>query len=46
MTNTTPTTPELAMSLMDEIGIVDSDGDGWREFEGELLEIPMFRLEF
>ncbi|MCE2472311.1 MAG: ABC transporter substrate-binding protein [Anaerolineae bacterium] len=34
--------PELAMSLMDEMGIVDTDGDGLREWEGSNLEIPMF----
>jgi peptide/nickel transport system substrate-binding protein len=28
---------EGAMALLDEAGIVDSDGDGWREFEGEKL---------
>ncbi len=27
--------PERALSLLDEIGIVDSDGDGWREWHGE-----------
>lgn len=32
--------PELAKQLLDEMGIVDSDGDGWREFEGETLVVP------
>ena len=26
-----------AMALLDECGVVDSDGDGWREFNGEKL---------
>lgn len=28
---------EGAKALLDEAGIVDSDGDGWREFEGQKL---------
>jgi peptide/nickel transport system substrate-binding protein len=28
---------EGAKALLDEAGIVDSDGDGWRDFEGEKL---------
>ncbi len=34
--------PELAMSLLDEIGIVDTNGDGLREWEGENMIIPMY----
>ena len=34
--------PELAMSLLDEIGIVDTDGDGLREWEGENMVVPMY----
>ena len=34
--------PELAMSLLDDLGIVDSDDDGWREMEaGTNLVLPM-----
>ena len=34
--------PDLAMSLLDDLGIVDSDGDGWREMEaGTNLVLPM-----
>jgi peptide/nickel transport system substrate-binding protein len=28
---------EGAMALLDECGVVDSDGDGWREYNGEKL---------
>jgi peptide/nickel transport system substrate-binding protein len=34
--------PELAMQLLDEIGIVDTNGDGLREWEGENMVIPMY----
>lgn len=34
--------PELAMQLLDEMGIVDGDGDGIREWNGENLVIPMY----
>jgi peptide/nickel transport system substrate-binding protein len=34
--------PDLAMQLLDEIGITDSDGDGFREFNGEKLVVPLF----
>lgn len=34
--------PEHAKALLDEIGIVDNDGDGWREFEGQNLVLPLF----
>lgn len=30
---------EGAKALLDEAGIVDSDGDGWREFEGEKISL-------
>lgn len=34
--------PELAMSLLDDLGIVDTDDDGWREMEaGTNLVLPM-----
>lgn len=32
--------PEKAMAMLDEIGIQDADGDGWREYpDGEDLEV-------
>ena len=34
--------PELAMSILDDLGIVDTDGDGLREWEGENMVIPMY----
>ena len=34
--------PELAASLLDEAGVVDADGDGWRDRpDGTTLEIPI-----
>ncbi len=34
--------PELAQSLLDELGMVDTDGDGWRELpNGERFELPI-----
>ena len=33
--------PEYAMKLMDEAGIVDSDGDGWRELNGEKIALTL-----
>lgn len=34
--------PELAKQLLDEMGIIDKDGDGWRDFNGKTLVIPLF----
>jgi len=34
--------PALAMSLLDGLGIKDTDGDGFREYDGKKLVIPMF----
>ena len=34
--------PELAASLLDEMGVVDEDGDGLRDWEGETLGIPRY----
>lgn len=31
--------PEGAMALLDSAGIVDTDGDGWREIDGKNIEI-------
>lgn len=34
--------PDLARSLLDELGMVDVDGDGWRELpDGEKFELPI-----
>ena len=34
-----PYDPEGAMKLLDEAGVVDSNGDGWREFEGQEFQL-------
>jgi peptide/nickel transport system substrate-binding protein len=34
--------PDLAVSLLDDMGIVDTNGDGLREWEGENMVIPMY----
>ena len=34
-----PTRIEKAKALLDEAGIVDSDGDGWREYNGEKVTL-------
>lgn len=31
--------PEQAMKILDEAGITDSDGDGWRELDGKNIEL-------
>ena len=31
--------PDAAMKLLDDAGIVDSDGDGWRELDGKNIEL-------
>ena len=33
--------PDMAMSLMDEIGVVDTDGDGIREYEGQNINLVL-----
>ena len=33
--------PEYAMKLMDDAGIVDSDGDGWRELNGQKISLTL-----
>ena len=33
--------PEYAMKLMDDAGIVDSDGDGWRELDGQKISLTL-----
>ena len=35
MTNSTTHDIDRALALLDEIGLVDSDGDGWREWHGD-----------
>ena len=34
-----PYDPELAKKMLDEQGLIDTDGDGYREFNGEPLEV-------
>ena len=31
--------PEQAMKILDDAGIVDTDGDGWRELDGENIKL-------
>ena len=38
--------PAKAMALLDEAGITDSDGDGWREYKGENLELVLVTMTF
>ncbi len=33
--------PEYAMKLMDDAGITDSDGDGWRELDGQKISLTL-----
>lgn len=33
--------PEYAMKLMDDAGIVDTDGDGWRELDGNKISLTL-----
>ncbi len=37
--------PERAKNLLDEMGIKDNDGNGWREWNGEDLTIPFMYYE-
>ncbi len=38
--------PAKAMQLLDEAGIKDNDGDGWREYKGENLELVLITMTF
>ena len=38
--------PAKAMALLDEAGITDSDGNGWREYKGEDLELVLVTMTF
>lgn len=33
--------PERAQIVLDEAGWIDSDGDGWRDRDGQLLNVPL-----
>ncbi len=38
--------PDSAMALLDEAGIVDTDGDGWRELDGEKITLDYVASNF
>lgn len=38
--------PDAAMKLLDEAGIVDNDGDGWRELDGEKITLDYVASNF
>ena len=38
--------PAKAMALLDEAGIKDNDGNGWREYNGKDLELVLLTMNF
>ncbi|WP_409967741.1 ABC transporter substrate-binding protein [Bengtsoniella intestinalis] len=38
--------PDAAMALLDDAGIVDTDGDGWRELDGEKITLNYVASNF
>ena len=45
LTNTYPYDPEAAKKLLDDAGIVDSDGDGIRELDGQNINLKFVSYE-
>lgn len=45
LTESYPYDPEEAEKVLDEAGIRDTDGDGWRELDGEMIDLKFVSYE-